>query len=51
MYISYDDTPNFPFCRLNHLLKRLDTHLNKLTNQNTEKNTKDDEQTNKKMLL
>ena len=35
MYIFNDNTQNYPFCRLQLLVKRLDTQLNEPTNQNS----------------
>ena len=35
VYIHNDYTQNYPFCRLQIVVKRLDTQLNKLTNQNS----------------
>ena len=51
MYIPYDDTQNYPFCRLKSFVDTFDTQLNKLNNQNSVRNPKDDEPTNKKILL
>ena len=50
MYIPNDDTQKYPFCRL-QWLKRLDTQLNKQTNQNSLKVLKVVKTTNKKTLL
>ena len=35
MYISNDDTQNYPLCKLQLFVKNLDTQLNEPTNQNT----------------
>ena len=37
MYIPNDDTQNYPLYRLQLLLKRLNTQLNEITNQNSVK--------------
>ena len=41
MYISNDDTINFPFLDYDKWLKHLDTRLNEPTNQNFKKVYKD----------
>ena len=46
MYIPNDDTQNYPFCRLQSMVKSLDTQTNKPTNQVP----KDFKPTNKKSL-
>ena len=48
MYISYDDTQNQPFCRLQLVV---DTKLNESNNQNSMKFPKVVESTNKKTCL
>ena len=35
MYITNDDTQNYPFCRLYSVTKYLDTQLNESNNQNS----------------
>ena len=50
IYIPNDDTQNYPFPELNQWLKRLNTQLNKPTNQNTLKVPKVVKPTNKKTL-
>ena len=45
IFTPNDDTQNYPVCRLQLVVKRLDTHFNGPTNQNSI------EQTNKKTLL
>ncbi len=37
MYSLNDDKQNYTFCRLQLVVKRLDTQLNEPTNQNSEK--------------
>ena len=51
MYIPNVNTQNYPFCRLQLGVKRLDTQLNKPTNQNPLKVPKVVMTTNKKMLF
>ena len=51
MYFPSDDTQNKPFCRLQYFLKRLGTHLNEPTNQNSLKVPKVFKPTNKKTLV
>ena len=48
MYIPNKDTKNYPSVDFNNWLKRLETQLNKPTNQNL---IKVDKPTNKKILL
>ena len=51
MYISNGDTQNYLVCRLQLVVKRLDTQPNEPTNQNSIKVPKKVEPTNKKTLL
>ena len=48
MYISNDDTQNYPFCRLQLVAEMFDTQINKPTNKKVPKVVKP---TNKKTLL
>ena len=50
MYIPNNETKNYPFCRLNWWLKRLNTQLIKPTNPNSAKFPKVVNKTNKKTL-
>ena len=51
MFIPNDDTQNYPFCSKNYWLKRLNSQLNKPTNQKSLKNPKVVKPRNKKTLL
>ena len=52
MYIPNDDTQNYPFCRLQLVIKILkDTQLKKWTNHNSIKFPKVGEPTNKKTVI
>ena len=51
MYIHYDDTQNYSFCRLQLEVETLDTQLNETTNQNSIKVPKVGKLTNKRTLL
>ena len=51
IYIPYKDTQFKPSVHYNYWLKRLDTQLNKPTNENSLKVPKVDNPTNKKTLL
>ena len=51
MYIPYDDTQNYPFCRLKLMVERLDTQLNEQINQNSIKVPKVVKPKSKKTLL
>ena len=51
MYITNDATQNYPFCKLQFVVKRQDTILNKPTNQNLIKVPKVVKPTKMKTLL
>ena len=51
MYITNDDTLNYPLSTLQLMVAQLDTQLNKPTNQNSLKVPKVIKPTNKKKLL
>ena len=51
MYIHNDDPQNYPLCRLQLELKRLDTQVNKPPNQNVMEVPKIVKPINKKTLL
>ena len=51
MYIPNDDTQNSPFCRLQLVVKNLDTQIDESTNKNLLKFPKVAEPMNKKPLL
>ena len=51
MYIPYDDTQNYHFCRLQFVVETFGTQLNESTNQNSMKVPKGDKLMNKKTLL
>ena len=51
IYIPYDDAQNYPFCRLQLLVKMFDTQLNEPTNQNSINIPKVVEPMNKKMIF
>ena len=50
-YIPNDDTLNYPFCRLQLVVERLDTQLNEPTNQNAIKVPKVVQPTNNNTLF
>ena len=51
MYISNDDTQNYPLCRLQLVVERLETQLNEPTNQISIKVAKVIKSTKKKTVL